>query len=214
MSILETLASLATAKAVAAAAATTLAVGGAAGLSIANEAVGETPAEVEVPAGEAADNRADNADLGSGNAENAADIELTLDEVEAELDAENEGRAADVHEVLGDGEGADFGQNVAENAREGAGGEFGRAVAEAASQGASGEGRARAEEARENAGNGSTDVEDNDRRDEAKDRRPDTPAAEDRPAETPAEGEGSESSVDGRDTAETAPHGQADGRRP
>jgi hypothetical protein len=196
MSILETLASLATAKTVAAAAATTLAVGGATGLSIANSAVEESPADVEVPVSEEADNRAENADLGAGNADGRVDTEEELDtEVEA-TDAdtqdvpENEGRADAVHEaLLGDGDPDDFGQSVAENARNSEGGEFGRTVADAASQGASADGRARADEARS-------------QRDDAEVTEDETASDHgQRPEDTPAEGEGSASRVDGEETA-------------
>jgi hypothetical protein len=210
MSILETLASVATAKVVAAAAATTLAVGGAAGLSIAQDAADDEAAiPTEVPVGEGAEN-ADNADRrADGRPETEQEVEV--DEVETpELDTENEGRAAEVHASLTeDGEltpehGKEFGQAVADHARNGEPGAFGRSIADDASNGA-GEGRG---------SDASTDVEGDDRSDEAKERRPETPAAEDRrPEDTPAEGEGSESRVDGEETAETAPHGQA-GERP
>jgi hypothetical protein len=200
MSILETLASLATAKAVAAAAATTLAVGGAAGLTVANDAIADTPAEVEVPAGEGDEHRAEQADLGAGNADRDAESDVTTvegEEVDATDDAENEGRAAEVHASLtAEGyltpeDGEAFGRAVADNARDGEPGAFGRSVADAARNGA-GEDRGGESEAA-------------DQREEAQERRPEgTPAADERrPEGTPAEGEGSESRVDGEETAES-----------
>jgi hypothetical protein len=208
MSILETLASLATAKTVAAAAATTLAVGGATGLSIANSAVEESPADVEVPAG--ADNRAEQADLGAGNADRDTESDVTVEEEQVdttdvdtqddlENDAENDGRAAEVHAsltedgVLTPEDGEAFGRAVADNARNGEPGAFGRSVADEARNGA-GEDRG---------GEAATGSEAADQREEAKERRPEgTPAADERrPEDTPAEGQGSESRVDGEETA-------------
>jgi hypothetical protein len=207
MSILETLASLATAKTVAAAAATTLAVGGAAGLTIAQE-VADDSAEIpaEVPVGEGDENRAEQADLGAGNAdrdaESDAESELTVEEVVTVDDEEDgEGRSADVHAALtGDEEiqpgSREFGEAVSKNA----GTEnFGQSVADAASQGASAEGRARADEARS-------------QRDDAEVTETEETASDhgQRPEDTPAE-----QSAEGQDRATTAPaDGRANDRKP
>jgi hypothetical protein len=211
MSILE-IAAVLSAKAVAGVAAATLAVGGAAGLSIANNAVAETPADVEVPAGDGAETRAENADHRAENAdhraenadhraENAdaadrADLEFIVEDlVPAVDDAEGEGRAADVHAALTDGADVEpgsreFGEAVSHNARTNP--DFGRNVADAASQGASTEGRARADEARSQREAGSAEAETEETGDRGQ-----------RPADTPAE-----QSAEGQERANTAPQSE------
>jgi hypothetical protein len=155
-----------------------------------------------VPVGEGAENRAEQADLGAGNAdrdaESDAESELTVEEVvPADDEEDGEGRAADVHAALtGDDEiqpgSREFGEAVSENARTNP--DFGRNVADAASQGASEDGRARADEARS-------------QRDDAEVTETETEGtASDhgqRPEDTPAE-----QSAEGQDRANTAPHGE------
>jgi hypothetical protein len=205
MSILETLASLATAKTVAAAAATTLAVGGAAGLTIAQD-VADDSAQIpaEVPVGEAAEKRAEQADLGAGNADRDAksdaesESELTVEEVvPADDEEDGEGRAADVHAALTGDEAIqpgsrEFGEAVSNNARSNP--DFGRDVADAASQGASADGRARADEARSQRDD--AEVTETETEETASDHGQ-------RPEDTPAE-----QSAQGQDRANTAPHGE------